>query len=225
MNRTLDASRGSALSLTRVLVVDDDFLVAEVLSSYLRSMWCCDVSLVTDVGGALSLSEEQGPWDLVLADFRLPGASGLPFIRELSALNSPNPVVVMSGKIGPHAAQAVYTAGARGFISKQTGAAKMLRRLEVVLKGEIYVPPEILLEQLPEASGGEDVRLSFREQEVLNGVGEGLSNKEIARELGLSDITIKLYVRSILRKLGLSNRTQLAMMDKVNVSGLTAESK
>lgn len=196
-----------------IRIIDDDMLVAEVLAGFLRDSWHCDVTINSDVASARAALKASGPVDLVLADYRLPGNSGLTFVKDLVALNHPHPVVVISGKIGPEEIHATLAAGAKGFISKRIGVLQMLRRLAVVLDGETYIPPSIFMAapSRPYVTAG--VSLTDRERQVLKGAREGLSNKEIARELSLSDITVKLHMRAILKKFGMSNRTQLAMMD------------
>ena len=92
----------------------------------------------------------------------------------------------------------------------------MLRRLEIILKGEVYIPPDLLIDDHEGSSGADEIQLTARERQVLRGIRHGLTNKEIARDLDLSDITVKLHVRSILKKCGLQNRTQLAMMSPMD---------
>lgn len=213
-----EATNNVSYDEPRVLIVDDDTIVADVLASYLRGIWACEIKVISDVATAREFLRDSGPVDLALVDFRMPGSSGLVFVEDIVALNHPRPVVVISGKIGPQAIRATIEAGAKGFISKRIGANQMLRRLEIILKGEIYIPPDVLINSSEETSVTNDVRLTARESQVLRGIRLGLTNKEIARDLDLSDITVKLHVRSILRKSGLSNRTQLAMMVSDNSS-------
>jgi DNA-binding NarL/FixJ family response regulator len=200
----------------RVLIVDDDTIVAEVLASFLNNIWNCEMTVLSDVASAREFLREGGPVDLALVDFRMPGSAGLAFVEDIVALNSPRPVVVVSGKIGPQAIRATIAAGAKGFISKKIGARQMLRRLEIILKGEVYIPPELLIDDHVGSSGADEIQLTARERQVLRGIRHGLTNKEIARDLDLSDITVKLHVRSILKKCGLQNRTQLAMMGSID---------
>jgi two-component system, NarL family, nitrate/nitrite response regulator NarL len=197
----------------RVLVVDDDTLVADVLAAVFRARWHADVDIVSDVESARAAVTNSDTFDLVLADFQLPGRSGIPFITDLVALSKPSPVVLISGKVGPQIIHSAIAAGARGYISKRIGVPQMLRRLEIVLSGETYVPPDVLVAGVGKKAAPSGTDLTKRERQVLNGVRKGLSNKEIARELELSDITVKLHVRSLLKKFSLTNRTRLAMME------------
>lgn len=200
-------------SSVRVLIVDDDLVVADVLAVVLKKAWGAELRIVGDVETAKAEVTASGPYDLVLADFRLPGDSGLPFITDLVRMNGPSPVVLMSGKVGPETIHASIMAGARGYISKRIGVHHMLSRLEIVLSGETYIPPEVLVAEVADQTSPPRIRLTDRERQVLSEVRQGRSNKEVARDLGISDITVKLHVRSLLKKFSLKNRTQLAMMD------------
>lgn len=208
--------------LLRVLVVDDDTLVAYVLAAVFRARWYADVVVVSDVESALATVTNSETFDLVLADFQLPGRSGIPFITDLVAMSKPSPVVLISGKVGPQIIHSAIAAGARGYISKRIGVPQMLRRLEIVLSGEIYVPPDVLVAEVAKTAAPSGTDLTKREHQVLNGVRKGLSNKEIARELELSDITVKLHVRSLLKKFLLTNRTRLAMIEIPTDTSVTA---
>jgi two-component system, NarL family, nitrate/nitrite response regulator NarL len=197
----------------RLLIVDDDIIVADVLAAVIQTNWYANVDIVGDEEAARAAIEGSGPFDLVLVDFQLPGGSGTTFISELVTLNMPSPVVLISGKVGPEIVHAAIAVGARGYISKRIAVPQMLRRLQVVLSGETYVPPDVLVPAVAKKTSSQGIELTERERQVLNGVRKGKSNKEIARELELSDITVKLHVRSLLKKFLLKNRTQLAMME------------
>lgn len=197
----------------RLLIVDDDIIVADVLAAVIQTNWYANVEIVGDMEAARAAIEGSGRFDLVLVDFQLPGGSGIAFISELVTLNRPSPVVLISGKVGPEIVHAAIAVGARGYISKRIAVPQMLRRLQVVLSGETYVPPDVLVPADAKKTTSQVIDLTERERQVLNGVRKGKSNKEIARELELSDITVKLHVRSLLKKFLLKNRTQLAMME------------
>ena len=104
--------------------------------------------------------------------------------------------------------------GAIGFIPKTMGAQSLLNAVRFMAAGEIYVPVDLMREEPAAPAHPLAAKLSPRENEVLSGLCKGQSNKEIARDLDLQEVTIKLHVRTLCRKLEAKNRTQAAMIAK-----------
>ena len=124
-------------------------------------------------------------------------------------------VVVCSGQHDPQRIQACFQRGALGYLTKNTSGASMEAALKMVLRGERYVPPEILAASpASEATAAsEQARLTRRQQDVLRLLASGLANKEIAAELGMSPATVRAHLSTIFRTLGVENRTQAATSD------------
>ena len=128
------------------------------------------------------------------------------------------PVVILSGTYDRKLVLDALVRGAHGYIPKNLGGKAMLSALQLVLSGEKFVPSLILEDDeqpAPGRSGGGDVpldnpihRLTRRERDVLAVLVEGHPNKEIARQLGLQEVTIKVHLKGVFRKLGATNRTQ-----------------
>lgn len=128
------------------------------------------------------------------------------------------PVVLLSGTEDRSAAREALDQGAVGFIHKSAGSQEMRNALRLVLQGEVYAPLAMLTATEPEPRSGHakvhhagDSRLTQRQLEVLRLMSEGAPNKIIARELDISEATVKLHVSAILQALGVRNRTEAAL--------------
>ncbi len=162
--------------------------------------------------------------DIVLLDLVMPGSRGFELLTRVCDDHPELPVVMLSGSADPVKMRKALDIGAAGFITKSATAEVMLSALRLVLAGGIYVPPDMLrggsgvTDQAvrvdpPNASRpGNPTALTARQREVLACLGQGKSNKQIARELDLSENTVKIHVAAILRLLGVDNRTQAAVL-------------
>ncbi|WP_291737461.1 response regulator transcription factor, partial [Leisingera sp. F5] len=181
----------------RILLADDHDMVRETISAYLKSEGGAEVALATDLPGAISQISELGPYDLVLLDYNMPGMMGLDGLAKALEANGGKGVAILSGSAPARTAQEALDAGAIGFIPKTMGAQSLLNAVRFMSAGEIYVPVDLMREDASANTHPLAEKLSPRELEVLNGLCRGLSNKEIARELELQEVTIKLHVRTL----------------------------
>lgn len=150
--------------------------------------------------------------DLMLMDLMMPGmdAEGAG-IRRLRKLAPDMPLVVLSAKNQASDVRQAIEAGALGFIPKSSSPEIMLHALRLVLSGGVYLPPEVMSgSSTPAAPEPAAAALTPRQREILALLAEGRTNKEMARQLGLSAGTVKVHVSQILRALGAANRTQAA---------------
>jgi DNA-binding NarL/FixJ family response regulator len=198
----------------RILLADDHDLVRETISAYLQSEGGAEVSLATDLSSALDEIAASGPFDLVLLDYNMPGMFGLEGLTRALEANGGKGVAILSGTAPNRTAQEALDAGAIGYLPKTLGAQSLLNAVRFMISGETYVPVSLMREEAAAPEHPMAKLLSPRENEVLSGLCRGLSNKEIARELDLQEVTIKLHVRTLCRKLDAKNRTQAAMAAK-----------
>lgn len=195
----------------RILLADDHALVRDTVGTYLSDYGQGQVVAASDIEGVNS-ALQGGEFDILLTDLHLPGLGGTRGIRELVHRVAPMPVAVMTGSAPPNAARDVIDAGARGFFPKTLTARSLSAAIAHVVAGQIFMPYDAaapIHHQVPDANA-----LSTRETEVLNGLCKGKSNREIATDLGLKEVTIKLYVRTVCQKLGAKNRTQAALFGR-----------
>jgi DNA-binding NarL/FixJ family response regulator len=200
----------------RILLADDHVLVRDALKSYIERL-ADDAAVIvaSSFPEAFALAERDAALDLVILDLRMPGMNGLEGLTRMRKLRPSTPVVIISGLARPQDITDAMTAGAAGFFPKTLNGAALVSAVRLVLAGERFVP------STDHAGNGVDGEarvedeatssLTNREREVLDLLTKGMSNKEIARQLELQEVTIKLHVRGICRKLGAKNRTQAAL--------------
>jgi DNA-binding NarL/FixJ family response regulator len=154
--------------------------------------------------------------DLVITDVTMPGRGGIELIKEVKAQYPNLPVLVFSMHDEMFYAERALRAGARGYLMKEAGSGKMLEAIHRVLAGEICVSPKISAKildlfsnQRPRGSDSPIQRLTDREFEVYQLIGNGLTTKEIADQLHLSHKTVAVHRGNIKEKLGIASATEL----------------
>jgi hypothetical protein len=150
-------------------------------------------------------------FDLVLLDLNLPGASGSSCLRAVRALAPVTPIVVVSAVDDPKIMQDVVMDGASAFVPKSAPGQVLINALRVILAGGTYMPTGIVTALCTSAPAPVRTDLTLRQQRVLELLATGLSNKQIARALDISEITVKAHVSAIFRKLGVANRVQAGL--------------
>ena len=207
----------------RILLADDHTLIRETLSAFLKILDPeVEVFQAPGLGEADAIAAREPGLDLIILDLMMPGMDGLAGVRHMVEAYPDVPVVVLSGADGRDNVTNVMNMGARGFIPKTIGSKGLINALHWVLSGKTYVPSLALASgpdapPAPAPAPGPDRateapvgKLTPRESQVLALVVEGHRNKKIAWELNLKEITVKVHLQKIFRKLGVSNRTQAA---------------
>lgn len=208
--------------MIRVLVVDDESLVRSGLRMILEAAG--DIAVVAearDGAEAITAVHRHRP-QVVLMDVRMPGMDGLTAATELARLPEPPKVVMLTTFDLDEYVHRALRAGAVGFLLKDTPPHELAAAVRTVAAGNAMLGPTItkrLLSTFVDRGGSraEQARgrldaLTEREREVILGVGRGLSNAEIGRELAMSEATVKAHVSRCLAKLDLSNRVQAAIL-------------
>jgi DNA-binding NarL/FixJ family response regulator len=189
-----------------VLIVDDHPVVRQGLRALLEVQ--DDIVVVGEAGdgrAAVSLATSLSP-DIVLLDLKLPGMDGLAVLQPLSAAGLR--VLVLTSATDPAAASQAVRAGAAGVVYKDIDPDALVRAIRSVHDGNVLLAPEAASSLV---RGSAANTLTPREREVLAGIAEGRSNREIARLLRVSEKTVKAHVSSVLAKLGVQDRTQAAV--------------
>lgn len=216
-----------------VIIADDHPLFRDALKQALLGPFP-DMS-ITELGSLQELLDYVATprdMDLVLLDLKMPGdnsgtsATGLTGLIYLRSHSPQVPVIIVSATDNPSVIRRCLSLGAAGFVPKSSPVKEIREAVETVLRGDVWSPPNIRIEDeatddLPELTS----RLSSltpQQVRVLTMLGEGLLNKQIAYELGVSEATVKAHVSAILQKLGVDSRTQavIAVNRIANLDGL-----
>jgi DNA-binding NarL/FixJ family response regulator len=200
----------------RILIVDDHPMMRTGLAQLIGHE--ADLKAGAEASNGRQALEAVGKthFDLVLLDISLPDKNGLELIKDLRALRPELPVLVVSMHDEMIYAERVLRAGGRGYIMKQEGGQKFLQAIRQVLAGQIYVSEEMsarILEtysgRQPESSGSPVQRLSDREFEVFQLIGQGIGTRAVAEQLHLSVKTVEVHRANIKEKLGVMTATEL----------------
>jgi DNA-binding NarL/FixJ family response regulator len=192
----------------RVLVADDHAVVRQGLRTFLDLQE--DIEVVGEAGdgaSALAAAEELSP-DVVLVDLVMPGVDGIEAIRGLRERVPSARAIVLSSFIDDEKLFPAVRAGAAGYLLKDVQPQELVEAIRTVHAGGALLHPKVASRLLEELTTDP---LTPREREVLGLIGRGMANKVIARELSLSEKTVKAHVSSILAKLGVTGRTQAAL--------------
>lgn len=196
----------------RILVADDHPLVRGALKQALKGIAAEDG--ITEAGTFEDVSKTlaDDAQDLVLLDLSMPGVQGFSGLIYLRAQHPATPVVVVSGNEDRAVIRRCIEFGASGFIPKSVDVDTMRTAIRAVLDGGSWTPPDVDLSAPADKETSDLVRrlgsLTPQQVRVLMMLSEGLLNKQIAYELGVSEATVKAHVSAILQKLGVESRTQ-----------------
>ncbi|MEK9719960.1 MAG: response regulator transcription factor [Quisquiliibacterium sp.] len=213
----------------QVLIIDDHPLIVEAISIAIESLR--PDAQVTSVPSVEALDRQGAAQpDLVLLDMSLPGLSGLDALASVIARWPETIVVIFSATDDSTSIRRALSAGARGFIPKTSAQKVLIDALRLVLDGGTYVPPDILvqpdeppdarltrnasrprldIDARPAPDGALEPPLSERQRQIVELLAQGLTTRDICRELGISQNTVKTHVASIFRALKVRNRAQV----------------
>jgi DNA-binding NarL/FixJ family response regulator len=193
--------------MIRLILVDDHHVVRRGLRSYFESF--PDLKIVAEAASAEELLQNLPgiEADVIVLDILLPGGmDGLEAARMLQSQPNPTRIVILTAYSDPARAMAALRSGVLGYVRKDSAPEVLLAAVRAAANGQIYLDQKTadsLAENIPNAA------LSLREQQVLEQLAHGRTNREIAATLVISEETVKSHVSNILSKLGLENRAQV----------------
>lgn len=199
----------------KILIVDDHALFREGIYHVLKELdEQVNILDASDYDSAVEYVSINPDLDMILLDLNMPGKDGFTALDTFTKQYPAMPIVILSASNQQSDIQRALNAGAMGYIPKESTSSVMLNALKLILAGGIYVPPTLAKQINQKVNQSDSIGndLTPRQLQVLKMVIQGHSNKVIAAELNISEATIKMHVTAILRSLGVSNRTQAAMM-------------
>ena len=203
----------------KVILIDDHTLFREGLQRLLMRHEIDVVSSVSNGEEGLKAIEAHDP-DIVLLDLRMPNISGIEVLKNIKKIKKAMPVVMLTTSDDEKDLIEALRNGAGGYLLKDMEPDDLVVALKDVLKGETIVAPN-LVQILAKFHQGDDTEINIsnlistltpRENELLELLADGQRNKLIAKNLGISDGTVKLHVKSILRKLEIHSRVEAAVI-------------
>jgi two-component system nitrate/nitrite response regulator NarL len=220
----------------RLMVIDDHTLFRRGMVALLASQPSLSVvGEAGDAGEAVRKAAALHP-DVILLDNHLPGVTGIQALPGLREAAPQARVLMLTVSEDTQDLQAALSGGAQGYLLKTMEGDQLVEAIQRAMRGEAVISPEMTgklvaafqnagAPQQPSAEPAGDIsQLSPREQEVLEQIALGASNKEIARSLAIAETTVKVHVQHILRKLGLTSRVQAAVYAAAQSSGSRARS-
>ena len=203
----------------RVLIIDDHTLFRSGLKELLERRGIEVVGTVGDGEEGCVLAQELEQ-DVILLDVRMPGMGGLTVLERIKDAGVETPVLMLTTSTEDRDLIAAVRAGAQGYLLKDLEPEDLIDALGKIMQGECVIAPEMAGVLARVVQGDEPIassdnrfsELTPREMEILCHLAEGQSNKVIARELGISNGTVKLHVRAILRKLQVRSRVEAAVL-------------
>lgn len=194
--------------MERVLLVDDHPLFRQALRTVIKA--AKPQLAITEAGtleGARTLLDGASHFALVLLDLKLPDSEGFSGLLQLRGEFPAIPIAIISTTEDATAIGRAIALGAAGYIPKSSSRAQITQALDALLAGEVWSPVSASAEQVPPLVKS-IASLSPAQLRILMGLRRGMRNKEIAFEMNVSEVTVKCYMTTMFRKLGVTNRTQ-----------------
>ncbi len=209
----------------KFLIADDHELFLQGLEFILHKQYPeAEIVLTNSYTGIFDILAKQKDFDLIVTDLAMPGANWQEAISRIHTLCPEVPVIIISAVFDKEILQKTFDIGVAGYVSKSFPNSIIISAINLVLAGGMYIPPELLrvnlqnktlpigelikdLDEKPKSVRENNI-LTPRQTEVLQCLAEGLSNKQIAYRLGLSEGTVKIHITLLMRALDVSNRLQ-----------------
>lgn len=204
----------------RFLIADDHPLYRDAVRAQIERLFA--EALVDEANSIAELFDKfdagEKSFSLILLDLFMPGMSPQA-VREVAARFPGVPIAVISGSSSTSSIRQCIEAGACGFIPKTASGEHLAHAIQILLNGGTTIPAQVLLAETSDGVGGARPAageawvktLNAREMAVLRGVARGQSNKQIARDLGIAEVTVKFHLRVLFRKIGVNRRAQVAV--------------
>lgn len=198
--------------MTKILLADDHPMIRTAIEVLLRDTGFELAGTAATGAEALDTLEGLEP-DILLVDLEMPEVGGMEVIRKLRSARNALRIVILTAAIDDPSLMEAKALRVQGMVLKNSDPAYLLECLDSVRAGRSWMDPELQdrVERLSESFSGDRVALAPRERQLIRYVRRGLRNREIAQELGVTEGTVKVYLHAVFEKLGVKNRTELAI--------------
>jgi len=210
----------------KILIADDHPMIRTAIEVLLRDTGLTIAGSATTGVEAIRAVEELRP-DLLLLDLQMPEGSGMDVLRQLRGSGAVLSVVLLTAGIEDSALMEAQTLQVEGMVLKNSDPAYLIECLEAVQAGRSWIDPELRerIARLEQSGAAERPALAPRERELIKYVRQGMRNREIANELGVTEGTVKVYLHNVFDKLGVKNRTELAIRADEFLAGSFVKSR
>ncbi|MDA9135608.1 response regulator transcription factor [Ascidiaceihabitans sp.] len=207
-----DDETGDNENTLKIAIADDHKLLADAVSSMLGGEGGFETSCCYDLESLLKLLE-RGKFDVILLDLKMPGMFGLDSVAQVVRAARDGGVVLFTGQVDRHVLDKALELGVRGLIAKTMPLRSLGSIIELISSGQIFVPVGA---DFPGSTTDLENNHGLNDKElyVLRLAADGMTNKEIAREMGATEVIVKMHMRSICRKLGARNRAHAAIISR-----------
>ncbi|MDB4212135.1 response regulator transcription factor [Ascidiaceihabitans sp.] len=207
-----DDETGDNENTLKIAIADDHKLLADAVSSMLGGEGGFETSCCYDLESLIKLLE-RGKFDVILLDLKMPGMSGLDSVAQVVRAARDGYVVLFTGQVDRHVLDKALELGVRGLIAKTMPLRSLGSIIELINSGQIFVPVGA---DFPGSTTDLENNHGLNDKElyVLRLAADGMTNKEIAREMGATEVIVKMHMRSICRKLGARNRAHAAIISR-----------
>ena len=195
---------------TQILIVDDHPMIRSAVAMLLNGSDFAIAGTADSAAAAFDVIDQRDP-DMIVLDLAMPGASGLEVLRRLREQGDRRPVIILTAAIDDYPLTEALGLGVDGIVMKNNDPAFLLDCLTSVQAGNRWLDPDVKERADQLASLGPQTTLTQRERKLVMLVARGMRNREIAAELGITEGTVKVYLHAIFDKLGVANRTELAI--------------
>ena len=193
-----------------VLIADDHRLLGEAVANLLRTGAGYLVATAETYDATVAAMARER-FDIVLLDLKMPGMVGLASVRNVLDKAAKGKVVLFTGQVDRHFLNSALEMGVRGLIPKTMPLQSLISVIQLIDSGQVFVP----MQDLGQPGAGDSAAdLTEKEHFVLRLAADGLTNKEIARDMGTTEVTVKMHMRAVCRKLGARNRAHAAIISR-----------
>ncbi len=197
----------------KLIIADDHLLLGQAVEAALTTTNAYTVTLVETLP-ALLADLAASSFDIVMLDLKMPGMAGLNSVKSVIDAAEGANVVLFTGSVDSRFLSDCVSLGVRGYIPKDMPLRSLDSALQLIQSGQTFIPLKPEANGAATASSKDRENLTDRELHILRLAADGMTNKEIARDLSVTDVTVKMHMRNLCRKLGARNRAHAAIISR-----------